>query len=285
MQSYSLASLAVRPGRLQTQTVGHLSTHGPYKASDSYSRIRYLSSGIQYSCYICRFNTIEMLSLNFRRLVFSISTILVVNPVLLLAQAAPGRNLLMADSEINEIASDKGKQYNLDSTSLAQFDKIVTFSREVHVGKVYNITFSDIRYFVPGSEQLSTIAKSQVSQILYGDGRRDVFIALEGREVKQKELLDTTRIIVKNQKDWMKVMVTEDPDQVADLKEYGRLKTTYEAETGNAGNDDLMRQAGIVLKKRAALLKAHYVLVETKFFVKSYGDLPKVVVTAVAYGY
>jgi hypothetical protein len=201
------------------------------------------------------------------------------------AQAAADPNTLMPDSEINAKAAGIGRVYKLDSAGLAAYDKIVTYSREVFVGKIYNITFSDVRYFIPGSGEITTLAKSLVSQILYADGRRDVFIALEDRSVKQKNLVDTARIIVKTQKDWMKVIVTEDPLLVAQLKPYGKLKASYEAETGNTGNEDLMRQAGIILKKRAALLKAHCVLVETKFFVKSYGDLPKVEVTAVAYGY
>jgi len=191
----------------------------------------------------------------------------------------------MTDSEIRQKAEGLGRLYKLDSAELAKFDKIVTFEREVFVGKVYNITFADIRFSVPGQTRLTTIGKSHVSQILYADGRRDLFIALEGRTVKQKELVDSAKIIVKNQKDWMKVLVTEDPERVEHLIPYGNLKATYEAEIGNASNDDLMRQACILLKKRAAVLKAHYVLIETKFFTKSYGDLPSVEVTARAFGY
>ena len=39
------------------------------------------------------------------------------------------------------------------------------------------------------------------------------------------------------------------------------------------------------MKKKAAGLKAHYVLIETKFFHKAYGDMPSVEITATAYGY
>jgi hypothetical protein len=207
------------------------------------------------------------------------------NPFSLNAQAPPDAVSLMPDLEIRQKAAGLGKLYKLDSAALAGYDKIVTFKREVYVGKVYNITFSDVRYSIPGEQELTTLAKSLVSQILYADGRRDVFIALEGRSVKQKELVDTSRIIVKNQKDWLKVLVTEDPGAVENLKPYGKLKTRYEADIGNASNDDLMKQAGIVLKKRAAMLKAHCVFIETKFFTNSFGDLPSVEVTGIAYGY
>jgi hypothetical protein len=175
--------------------------------------------------------------------------------------------------------------YRLDSAALARYDKIITFDREVYVGRIHNVSFSEVRYTRPNDDQLQAIRRSRISQILYTDGRRDVFIALDDRAVKQKELVDTSRIIIKSQKDWMKVRVTEDPGEVAGLKEAGALRATFEAEMGNASNEELMRQASIALKKRAALLKAHYVLVDTKFFHKSYGDLPSVEVTARAFGY
>ena len=175
--------------------------------------------------------------------------------------------------------------YRLDSAALAQYDKIITFDREVFVGKIYNISFSEVRMTWPREEKLRTIKRSSISQILYGDGRRDLFIALDDRTVKHKELVDTSRILIKNQKDWMKVKVTEDPTEVDGLKSKGNLEVSYEADMGNVSNEDLMRHAGLILKKKAASIRAHYVLVETKFFNKSYGDLPRVEVTARAFGY
>jgi len=184
-------------------------------------------------------------------------------------------------TEINRLAW----LYELDSAALAGYDKIITFDREVYLGKIHNITFSDVRLTYPYDDKLTAISRSRISQILYADGRRDVFIALDDRSVKQKELVDTSRIIVKNQKDWMKVRVTEDPAEVGNLVAKGTLKASYEAAIGSAGNEELMRQAAIILKKKAATLHAHCVLVETKFFYKSYGDLPRVEVVARAYAY
>lgn len=187
--------------------------------------------------------------------------------------------------ELRARVTELARMYRLDSATLARYDKMITYDREVYLGKIYNITFSEVRFTCPPHDQLNALNKSKISQILYADGRRDVFIALEDRAVKQKELVDTSEIIVKNLRDWLKVTVTENPQEVAHLTAKGPLKVTYEAETGNANNDELMRQAGNLLRKKAAVLKAHYVLVETKFFHKSYGDLPKVEVTAVAFGY
>lgn len=187
--------------------------------------------------------------------------------------------------ELRARVTELARMYRLDSAALARYDKMITYDREVYLGKIYNITYSEVRFTCPPHDQLNALGKSKISQILYADGRRDVFIALEDRAVKQKELVDTSEIIIKNLRDWMKVTVTENPQEVAHLTAIKPLKVTYEAETGNANNDELMRQAGNLLRKKAAVLKAHYVLVETKFFHKSYGDLPKVEVTAVAFGY
>jgi hypothetical protein len=198
------------------------------------------------------------------------------------AKASPGR---MPDSLFLPELNRQAALYRLDSAELAEYDKIITFDREVYVGKIHNITFSEVRITLPHDSQLTAIARSRVSQILYADGRRDVFIALDDRTVRQTELVDTARIIIKNQKDWMKVRITENPAEVNGLLARGDLKVTYEADIGNVTNEELMRHAGNLLRKKAASLKAHYVLVESRFFHKSYGDLPKVEVVAKAFGY
>jgi len=191
----------------------------------------------------------------------------------------------MSDTEIRNSLQNIARKYQLDSAVLLTYDKIITYEKEVFVGKIHNITFSEVRFTCPPDNQLNALNKSRISQILYADGRRDVFIPLEGRTVKQKELLDTNKIIIKTQKDWMKVLVTENPAEVEHLTAMGNIRANYEAGMGNADNEELMRQAGIILKKKAAMLKAHCVLIETKFFKKSYGDLPRVEVTARAFGY
>lgn len=217
-------------------------------------------------------------------------TLLIIRIQFIQAQAvrsepADYRSKAMTDSLVNPELIRLGRLYKLDSTSLAAYDKIITFSREVFVGKIINISFSEVHFTCPLDKTVQTLSRSRVSQILYANGRRDLFIALNDAEVKQKELVDTGRIIVKGQKDWMKVIVTENPGDVNNLMAMGEIKTRYEAETGNMNNEELMRHAAITLRKKAAALNAHCVLVETKFFRKPYGELPVVDVTARVFGY
>jgi hypothetical protein len=153
------------------------------------------------------------------------------------------------------------------------------------VGKIHNISFSEVRFTCPPDDKLMALNRSAISQILYTSGRRDVFIPLDDRTVKQKQLVDTTRIIVKNQKDWMKVVVTENPDDVTFLRPLGDVEARYEADIGNMGNEEILRRASVILKKKAAAMQAPYVLIETKFFQKSYGELPSVEVTGRVFGY
>jgi hypothetical protein len=191
----------------------------------------------------------------------------------------------MTDSLVNPELIRLGQLYRLDSCSLAAYDKIITFDREVFVGKIINISFSEVHFTYPLDQTVQTLSRSRVSQVLYANGRRDLFIALDDARVKQKELVDTGRIIVKGQKDWMKVIVTENPGDVNNLMALGEIKARYEGETGNMNNEELMRHASIALRKKAAAMNAHCVLVETKFFRKPYGELPVVDVTAKAFGY
>jgi hypothetical protein len=195
------------------------------------------------------------------------------------------RSIAVTDSLVNPELLRLGRLYKLDSASLAAYDKIITFDREVFVGKIINISFSEVHFTSPLDKTVQTLNRSRVSQILYANGRRDLFIALDDAALKQKELVDTGRIIVKGQKDWMKVIVTENPGDVNSLMALGEIKTRYEAETGNMNNEELMRHAAVTLRKKAAAMNAHCVLVETKFFRKPYGELPVVDVTAKAFGY
>ncbi len=239
-----------------------------------------------FSAFMCRRFSCSRMQLVGLRLA-PVAVLLFVISLLPLA-AQPAGNYepdVITPEELREQLAKLARMYQLDSASLSQYDKMITYDREVYLGKIYNITFSEVRFTCPPDNQLNALNKSGISQILYADGRRDVFIALEDRTVKQKELVDTSEIIVKNMRDWMKVTVTENPLEVAHLNAKGPLKVTYEAQMGNVSNDELMRSAGNLLRKKAAVLKAHYVLVETKFFHKSYGDLPKVEITAVAFGY
>lgn len=191
----------------------------------------------------------------------------------------------LADSLVNAELHRLNQLYKLDFDMLAELDKIITFDREVYVGKIHNITFSEVRFTCPPDSIIRALVRSRISQILYASGRRDVFMPLDDAEVRQKELVDTGRIIIKNQKDWMKVIVTEDPYDVTHLKAFGSIKARYEADMGNMNNDELMRHASVELKKKAAALKAHCVLVESKYFRKPYGELPVVEVTARVFGY
>jgi hypothetical protein len=201
------------------------------------------------------------------------------------SRPADYKSKAMTDSLVKPELIRLGRIYRLDSAALSAYDKIITFDREVFVGKIINISFSEVHFTYPLDQKVQTLSRSRVSQVLYANGRRDLFIALDDAGVKQKELVDTGRILVKGQKDWMKVVVTENPGDVNNLMAMGEIKTRYEGETGNMNNEELMRHAAIDLRKKAAAMKAHCVLVETKFFRKPYGELPVVDVTAKAFGY
>jgi hypothetical protein len=223
------------------------------------------------------------------RIYFLAGLLIFLNPFL---HAQPSRPIpadfrlkAATDSLVNPELARLARLYKLDSCSLSAYDKIITFDRQVFVGKIINISFTEVHFSCPPDQKMQTLNRSRVSQILYANGRRDLFIALDDANVIQKDLVDTGRIIVKGLKDWMKVIVTENPGDVNNLMALGEIKTRYEGETGNMNNEELMRHAAITLRKKAAAMKAHCVLVETKFYRKPYGELPVIDVTAKAFGY
>lgn len=189
------------------------------------------------------------------------------------------------DSMVNPVAARLLMQDLIDSATLAACDKIITVSKEVYVVNIHNITFTQVRFTYPADNMLNALNRSQVSQILYGDGRIDVFVPLEDKSIAQRHLVDTSRIIIKNQKDWMKVRSTENIEEISNLVSKGKIKVRFQADRGNVDNDYLVRNAMVMLKKKAAGQKAHYVLIESKFFHKAFGDLPSVEINATAYGY
>jgi len=190
-----------------------------------------------------------------------------------------------ADSLLRSELLRISRLYSLDSAALARYDKIITADREVYVGRIHNITYSEVRFTCPPDNKLMALNRSSLSQILYSNGRRDVFMPLDDPRVNWRELVDTTRIIVKNQKDWMKVTVTENPDDITFLRPLGEVEARYEADIGNMSNEELVRHAAIILRKKAAAMQAHCVLIESKFFRKPYGELPVVEVTGRVFGY
>lgn len=189
------------------------------------------------------------------------------------------------DSLITPLLTSMILSHQIDSATLASCDKIITIDKEVFVAHIHNITYTEVRFMYPSERMLNAMARSRISQILYEDGRIDLFVPLENRTIKQDYLVDTSRIIIRNQKDWMKVKATEDASEVSDLVSKGNIKTSFEAGSGNVNNDYLVRNATNLLKKKAARMKAHYILIESKFFHKAFGDLPSVQITATAYAY
>jgi len=125
------------------------------------------------------------------------------NPVISKNQSSTDSEYLRTrayiDSMVNPVAARLLMQDIIDSVTLAAFDKIITVSKEVYVVNIHNITFTEVRFTYPSDDMLNALSRSQVSQILYGDGKIDVFVPLEDKSIEQKHLVDTSRIIIKNQ--------------------------------------------------------------------------------------
>lgn len=167
--------------------------------------------------------------------------------------------------------------------SFSHFDKIITLNREVIIARVERITPTDIFYVYPLNYVNLSINRSLISQILYADKSLEVFVPLDRK--MNMPILQTERVIVRNKKDWEKVISTYNKEEVTDLESRGNVLAEFEAPKLKVDNEYLEKNAIIILKRKAANLGAHYVLITNTTFHSGYGDLPLVEMEGVAYGY
>lgn len=214
--------------------------------------------------------------MRFPYLFFLFSFLLMLNIVY--SQDSLVTDSLLADNFQNQhIQSVKNEE---KSISAAQFDKIITLENGVYIVKVNQVTFTEVNFYYPLNNNLESINRKKVSQILYANGKIDLFIPLDA---DKSEPIKEDRLIVHSIENWEKVTVTDDKSAVANMIEIGPVKSFYIAEGVQVSNKYLEKNCQIILKRQAANLKADYVLIEKKTFNKRYGESPSIKIEATAF--
>lgn len=152
-------------------------------------------------------------------------------------------------------------------------DLIVTHAGAEVPGKVISINENSIQYKIPGESATNTIGKAAVARIRFASGRIE--------EISR-------RVYVETPDDWEFVMITSNPAEVVGLRRLGEVR----AKAGGFGTFRTARgadrKATQRLKKRAAELGAHVILVHhhesTGRKAFAYND-PESFQGGVAYGY
>lgn len=195
------------------------------------------------------------------------------------------RNRVIADSLLTNTYTKLIDLSNFDSSAIHNFDKILTYNHQVFLVKIQNITPSHVLFLYPFNTDVHSLNRSSISQIQYADGTIDIFLPLPDKSGFSHHIVDTTRIIIRNSREWEKVTLTENSSDIDGMIEKGKITASYRADFVNAENDYLERNAGIILKKKAANLNAPLILVINKNYSKSYGELPSVEIEGIIYNY
>lgn len=169
------------------------------------------------------------------------------------------------EEELNE-AINTDTELNQKTDILYQHDGTQTF---VNVKRIY---LNDLYYSLPGETKVIKIDQRLIHKIVYKTGKVEVLNekASEVREVG----------------DYRKVKVTEDPDEVEGLVEVAKLEAKAEGnERGYSTPKTLKRIATVVLRKKAALVKADIVLITGKRSNAAFGETPTLTLLGTAYSY
>ena len=161
--------------------------------------------------------------------------------------------------------------------TMAQTDKVYLHNGTTLEVSVKGISGGTITYSYPGESLTQEISEKQVEKIQFASGRV--------QQVSEK-------IIVKDEDDWEKVMITNLESDVAGLVRKGEVKGS---KTGSAMSNTAKIQAKAEkeMKEQAAEMGAHVILIKN-YQIKDgggmngmtgFGGNAKASVSGIAYGY
>ena len=174
---------------------------------------------------------------------------------------------------------------NFDSLAITGYDKILTYGHQVFIVRIQNITPSLVLFLYPFNTDLCSLNRNEISQIQYADGTIDIFLPLSDKNGFDRKVVDTARIIIRNRREWEKVTLTDKFEDIIGMVEKGKITASYIADYVNAGNEYLEKNAGIILRKKAANLNTPVVLLVNKNFHKAYGDPPSIELEGILFNY
>ncbi|MDN5205114.1 hypothetical protein QQ008_27250 [Fulvivirgaceae bacterium BMA10] len=151
-----------------------------------------------------------------------------------------------------------------------QYDVIQLLNGESLRVKVTIITERSVTFNYPGESISYTKSKNNIQDIFYASGRRE--------KVNEK-------INVQDEKDWMKVIITNIPEDVEGLSKRGDLKVKSTATTVFTGAAKIDEKATNKLKKQAARLGAHIVYVQSETNDRGLRNVNRSIKSGTAYSY
>jgi len=150
-----------------------------------------------------------------------------------------------------------------------KLDTIFLLSRKKLVVQIKNVSSATVRYYDPKNQGSFTIERKQIQQIIFNNGRKEVF---------NKPVFSMVA-----EGDWKTIIVTDNKSDVAGLYELGAVNGKSSA--GSKDAKSAKRSAIIRLQKRAANLGAAMVLVTKEEPIGGFGEAPSFNIEGIAYGY
>lgn len=150
-----------------------------------------------------------------------------------------------------------------------KLDTIFMLSRKKLVVQVKNVSSATVRYFDPKNQGSFTIERKQIQQIVFSNGRKEVF--------------NKPAFMMVEEGSWKTIIVTDNKSDVAGLYELGPV--IGKSSAGSTDAKSAKRSAIIRLQKKAALLGAAMVLVTKEEPIGGFGEAPSFNVEGIAYGY
>ncbi len=153
-------------------------------------------------------------------------------------------------------------------------DRIITHGGDTISCKVTELIDRKIKYRLDGEDLLNSVSENLVKEIRFSNGKI--------QEISQ-------HIIVKGVEDWEKVQVTYEKSDVDGLVKKKELTAKSSAVLGYSGQGKMEKKAIEKLKKEAAALGCHVVLILTSTGrgggLSTFGGTAKANLTGVAYSY
>lgn len=151
-------------------------------------------------------------------------------------------------------------------------DIIVLHTGEKLYVDVKKIQLNDLYYTFPKHQEILEMDKRLVKKVYYKSGKIEILSQAD------EDIPDVG--------DYRKVKVTRDKKDVEKFLEVGRFDAKAEgSRRRNTSLRSLERSAEIILRRKAALLNAHIVLVIDQQSSMAFGEVPSTTLTGVAYAH
>lgn len=126
-------------------------------------------------------------------------------------------------------------------------DTIHTYSKETIICKIVEILDDKVKYKFLAEDIVNSISKNNFTSIVLESGR-----IINGNP----------RVVIKNENDWMNVIITKETSDVTDLVKVAEISEKAVSSVGAYGSlEKMKKKAQDGLKKKAAKIGCHIVLI------------------------